>query len=161
MFQSKNYLGTREENYQLVIRQLEGLIKEEKNWIANLANASSLLGQFLSDINWVGFYLYLDEELVLGPFQGLPGCTRIPLGKGVCGTAAKEKKMQCIDDVSKFNGHIACDPASKSELVLPLIKNDELLGVLDIDSPKLNRFDRVDSENLSKFVDVLVLYHHP
>jgi L-methionine (R)-S-oxide reductase len=158
MFQKQRYTGSREENYELVIKQLKALLEGEKNRIANLANAASLLSQFLSDINWVGFYLISDGELVLGPFQGLPACTRIPIGKGVCGTAAKDRKVLCVDDVEKFPGHIACDAASKSEIVLPLIKNHELIGVLDIDSPKLKRFDAVDSKYLKMFSDLLVLH---
>ncbi len=158
MFEPKKYVGNREENYRLLIEQLEALLKGEKNYLANLANAAALLNQFLPEVNWVGFYLCIDQELVLGPFQGLPACTRIPLGKGVCGAAAKEGKVLCVDDVSQYKGHIACDSATKSELVLPLIKDGEVMGVLDIDSPVLGRFDGMDREYLSQFVDVLTLH---
>jgi len=156
MFDQKNYSGNREEDYRLLIGQLNALLEGEKNRIANLANASALLSQFLTDINWVGFYLIDDSDLVLGPFQGLPACTRIPLGKGVCGTAAKEKKMICVDDVFQFPGHIACDAASKSEIVIPLLKDKNLIGVLDIDSPVLKRFDEIDSIGLEKFCVQLI-----
>src|SRR5689334_5234378 len=126
MFEKRPYTNNRDKNYHLLLGQLEALLHGETNQIANLANACALLNQFLSNINWVGFYLVFDNELVLGPFQGLPACTRIPLGKGVCGTSAKTRKILCIDDVTKFEGHIACDAASRSELVIPLIKQDIL-----------------------------------
>jgi GAF domain-containing protein len=151
-----NYNGTREENYELVIKQLKSLIEGETNLIANLANASALLNQFLEQINWVGFYLTDGNELVLGPFQGLPACVRIPFGKGVCGNAAKNKKTELVPDVNLFPGHIACDAASQSEIVVPMIKNGEVIGVLDIDSPIKNRFDEVDQHYLEKFVETLV-----
>lgn len=156
MFEKLKYTGSREENYQLLLKQLQALLHNEPNRIANLANASAILGQFLHDINWVGFYLYEEGELVLGPFQGLPACTRIPMGKGVCGTAAEQRKVLTVDDVEKFPGHIACDSASKSEIVLPLIKNQKLIGVLDIDSPKIKRFDATDAKYLQKFADILL-----
>lgn len=136
MFQVEKYHGSKEENYELVIKQLKSLLEGETNRIANLSNASALLKQFLDRTNWVGFYLLDGEELVLGPFQGLPACVRIPLGKGVCGTSAKLRKTIRVEDVHLFPGHIACDPASQSEIVVPMIKNGELLGVLDIDSPE-------------------------
>ncbi|MCZ0754832.1 GAF domain-containing protein [Anoxybacillus sp. J5B_2022] len=150
------YNGTREENYELVIKQLQALIAGETNFIANLANAAALLNQFLHNINWVGFYLAEGEELVLGPFQGLPACVRIPFGKGVCGTAAQNKKTELVPDVHLFPGHIACDAASQSEIVVPMIKNGNVIGVLDIDSPMKNRFDDIDQHYLEKFVEVLV-----
>ena len=106
-----------------------------------MSNASALLNQFLTDVNWVGFYLLKSDELVLGPFQGLPACIRIPIGKGVCGTAAQKRETIRVDDVHLFPGHIACDAASQSEIVIPIIKNDRLIGVLDIDSPIKCRFD--------------------
>jgi L-methionine (R)-S-oxide reductase len=157
MFEKIKYKGTTADNYQLLLSQLDALLSGEKNLIANLSNAAALLNQFLSDINWVGFYLNIEEELVLGPFQGLPACTRIPLGKGVCGTAAKKRQYLYVPDVHQFEGHIACDTASRSELVIPLIKNDALIGVLDIDSPILNRFDETDIQYLNKFADLLNL----
>jgi len=110
----------------------------------------------LKDINWVGFYLWKGDELVLGPFQGLPACVRIPYGKGVCGTAVKEKKTQLVPNVHEFPGHIACDARSRSEIVIPMIKDDNIIGVLDIDSPKLERFDEVDQKYLERFVDILI-----
>ncbi|KRE73776.1 GAF domain-containing protein [Paenibacillus sp. Soil750] len=159
MFAKSNYSGTREEQYTLLIGQAHALIQDEPNRIANLANASALLGQFLEDINWVGFYL-VDEllerkELVLGPFQGLPACVRIPFGKGVCGTAAERMETVLVPDVHAFPGHIACDAASQSEIVIPIVVGAELVGVLDIDSPSLNRFDDVDQRYLEQFVQKL------
>jgi L-methionine (R)-S-oxide reductase len=151
------YKGTRQENFQLVKKQLQALLHGEENQIANLSNTSALLNQFLDRINWVGFYL-LDEnnELVLGPFQGLPACVRIPLNKGVCGTAAKNLETIRVAEVHEFPGHIACDAASNSEIVIPLIKDGKLLGVLDIDSPEKNRFDEMDQEQLEEITAILV-----
>lgn len=156
MFNVETYRGTREENYNLVIKQLAALLEGEKNAIANLSNASALLNQFLDRVNWVGFYLLEDGELVLGPFQGLPACVRIPLGKGVCGSSAQEQKTYRVEDVHQFPGHIACDAASQSEIVIPLLKDGNLLGVLDIDSPEKNRFDELDQNKLEQFVEELV-----
>ncbi|AJE51059.1 MULTISPECIES: GAF domain-containing protein [Paenibacillus] len=156
MFQTIPYEGTRQEQFESVLGQLRALVHDESNRIANLANASALLGHFLPDVNWSGFYLYDGTELVLGPFQGLPACIRIPLGRGVCGTAAAERRTLVIDDVHAFPGHIACDAASNSEIVIPLIKNDELIGVLDIDSPLKNRFDQEDRVFLEEFTAILV-----
>ena len=157
MFNVEMYTGSREENYELVKKQLHALLHDEPNQIANLSNASALLNQFLDRINWVGFYLMdTHGDLVLGPFQGLPACVRIPLGKGVCGTAALKKQTIRVEDVNQFPGHIACDAASQSEIVIPLINGDQLIGVLDIDSPEKNRFDVLDQEKLEEFVDVLM-----
>lgn len=158
MFTKMEYQGTTNEQYDLLIKQLNALLDGEKDLIANLSNASSLLNQFLVNINWVGFYLLKEGELVLGPFQGLPACIRIPMGKGVCGTSALNRKTIVVEDVHLFPGHIACDAASNSEIVIPLIKNDELIGVLDIDSPIKNRFTNEDKEGLEKFVQALQ-YH--
>ncbi|MEK4028455.1 MULTISPECIES: GAF domain-containing protein [Bacillaceae] len=158
MFQTTSYTGKKTENYQLVIKQLRALLAGESNQVANLSNASALLNQFLDRINWVGFYLAEGEELILGPFQGLPACVRIPFGKGVCGTAASERKTQRIADVHSFPGHIACDAASQSEIVVPLLKDGRLIGVLDIDSPETNRFDETDEEMLEAFATALVEY---
>src|SRR5574342_157420 len=158
MFKVENYSESREKNYDLLIKQLKALIEDEKNTIANLSNASALLNQFLDRVNWTGFYLMEDGELVLGPFQGLPACVRIPLGKGVCGTAASKRETVRVEDVHSFPGHIACDAASQSEIVVPMIKDGKLLGVLDIDSPETNRFDELDQLKLEKFVEVLVQY---
>ncbi|MCA1319889.1 GAF domain-containing protein [Bacillus tianshenii] len=157
MFQVENYKGTREENYELVIKQLQALIADEPNFIANLSNASALLNVFLKEINWVGFYLTEGESmLVLGPFQGLPACVRIPFGRGVCGTAAANAKTELVADVHAFPGHIACDAASQSEIVVPMVKDGKVIGVLDIDSPIKDRFDEVDRTYLEKFVEVLL-----
>ncbi|MCP3025380.1 GAF domain-containing protein [Halobacillus sp. A5] len=158
MFQSKQYKGTKEEQYQLLIKQLDALLEGEPDEIANLSNASALLNQFLEDVNWVGFYIWKQGELVLGPFQGLPACVRIPSGKGVCGTAAAEGKTQRIEDVHAFPGHIACDAASQSEIVVPLFKNGEIYGVLDIDSPSVGRFDEMDESYLNSFANTLEKY---
>jgi L-methionine (R)-S-oxide reductase len=156
VFNVEQYNESKEKNYELLLKQLKALIEDETNATANLANASALLNQFLSDINWVGFYLTVDGELVLGPFQGLPACVRIAFGRGVCGTAASTRETQRIADVHLFPGHIACDAASQSEIVVPMIKNNEVIGVLDIDSPNKDRFDEMDQKYMEKFVEVLL-----
>ncbi len=158
MFAVEKYKEPKEDQFNLVVKQLTALIEDEDNMIANLSNASALLNQFLERINWVGFYLWDEEknELVLGPFQGLPACVRIPFGKGVCGTAAEKRETLVVPDVNQFPGHIACDANSQSEIVIPMIKNDQLIGVLDIDSPEANRFDEVDKTKLEEFVAALV-----
>ncbi|WP_156291487.1 GAF domain-containing protein [Oceanobacillus salinisoli] len=158
MFETSIYSGDKTKDYELTIKQLEALIEGEQDDIANLSNATALLNQFLTDINWVGFYLWKKDELVLGPFQGLPACVRIGYGKGVCGTAVHERKTQRIANVHAFPGHIACDSASNSEIVIPIMKNSEVYGVLDIDSPSKDRFDEVDQIYLEKFVNVLEKY---
>lgn len=135
--------------------QLTSLI-EDCPPISAMANAAALLWEALSNINWAGFYLLKGEMLYLGPFQGKTACTLIPLGRGVCGTAAATRNIQLVKDVHQFPGHIACDSASNSEIVLPMIKNGELLGVMDIDSPLLNRFDEKDAEGLNKLCTALV-----
>lgn len=142
--------------YGQLASQLDALLTGESNRYANLSNASALLNQFFDRINWVGFYLLDNEELVLGPFQGLPACIRIPLGRGVCGTAAKTQESIIVPDVNAFPGHIACDAASQSEIVVPLVKDGNLIGVLDIDSPELNRFTEDDRIGLESVVQVLV-----
>lgn len=156
MFSKLNYTGTITEQYQLVSKQLDALLDGEKDMIANLSNASALLNQFLDQINWVGFYLMKDGELVLGPFQGLPACVRIPVGRGVCGSAVEQQRTLVVDDVHAFPGHIACDAASKSEIVIPLIKNNEVIGVLDIDSPIVSRFTAEEQTGLEIFVHTLL-----
>ncbi|MBT2582533.1 GAF domain-containing protein [Planococcus sp. ISL-109] len=156
MFATSPYSGTRAEQYNLLNKQLDALLEGEPNRIANLSNASALLGQFLDRINWVGFYLMDEGELVLGPFQGMPACVRIPVGKGVCGTAIDKNETMLIDDVHAFPGHIACDAASRSEIVVPIIKDGEALGVLDIDSPELARFTEDDRLGLEQFVKTLI-----
>ncbi|WP_273122842.1 GAF domain-containing protein [Metabacillus sp. HB246100] len=158
MFNVESYKGKKEEQYQLVINQLKALLEGEKDQIANLSNASALLNQFLKEVNWVGFYLMKEGELVLGPFQGLPACVRIPVGRGVCGSAVANKRTERIADVHEFPGHIACDAASNSEIVVPLIKDEQVIGVLDIDSPIKNRFDEVDQEYLEKFAETLIQF---
>lgn len=140
---------------ELLLEQLKSLIENERNVIANLANASALLHLALEEINWAGFYLAEGEELILGPFQGKPACIRIPFGKGVCGTAAQTDTVQRIDNVHLFAGHIACDGASNAEVVIPLHKNGKVVGVLDIDSPVFNRFSETDQQILEQFCRIL------
>ena len=144
------------ELYAQIVRELESLIAGESDDIANLANASSLLFNSLPDLNWAGFYLLKDGELVVGPFQGRPACVRIAMGKGVCGTAAQQRSTVIVPNVHEFAGHIACDSASNSEIVVPMVRAGELLGVLDIDSPKFGRFDEQDQAGLEKFVSILL-----
>ncbi|MFZ3578232.1 GAF domain-containing protein [Virgibacillus sp. DJP39] len=157
MFKASNYSGNRVKDYELLLQQTKALLDGEPDHIANLSNASALLNQFLEDVNWVGFYIYKENELVLGPFQGLPACIRIPNGKGVCGTAIEKKETQLVADVNTFPGHIACDSASQSEIVVPLIVNGNIYGVLDIDSPSINRFDETDKEYIEKFAGIVQL----
>ena len=141
--------------YRSLERELSALLADEHDLVANAANCASLLYHTLPDVNWVGFYFLRDDELVVGPFQGKPACVRIALGKGVCGTAAVERKTQVVADVERFPGHIACDPASRSEIVVPLVRRGELLGVLDIDSPKRARFDADDEVGCVKLGEIL------
>ncbi len=141
--------------YHSIALQAEGLMSGEEDMIANMANLSALLWMQLPDINWAGFYIYKQDQLVLGPFQGKPACVRIPMGKGVCGTAAATLTAQRIDDVHSFEGHIACDAASNSERVIPVTRNGELVAVLDIDSPRLARFDGEDQQGLCAVVALL------
>lgn len=149
-------MSTTTTHYEQLAQQLDALLTGEKNIYANLSNASALLNQFFDRINWVGFYLIEEGELVLGPFQGLPACVRIQLGKGVCGTAVVKKESIVVPDVHAFPGHIVCDAASRSEIVVPIIKDETVLGVLDIDSPELNRFSDVDRIGLEQVVNVLI-----
>ncbi len=137
-------------------RNLELLLADERNMIANLANASALLFNSLPDINWSGFYLLNGDELVLGPFQGKPACVRIPVGKGVCGTAFQDRKTYVVPDVHEFPGHIACDEASQSEIVVPIIIEGKPVGVMDLDSPIKSRFDEIDQKYLEEFVKILI-----
>jgi L-methionine (R)-S-oxide reductase len=141
--------------YRDLAASLASLLEGETDALANLANASALLAQALERINWCGFYLLRGGELVLGPFQGRPACVRIPVGRGVCGTAAARRETLFVPDVNVFPGHIACDAASRSEIVVPIVEDGELRGVLDIDSPDLARFDAVDREGLEGFVRTL------
>lgn len=135
---------------------LKGQLDTETDWIANLANASAIIKAVIEDLNWAGFYLMQENELVLGPFQGLPACNRISIGKGVCGTAVLKKQTVLVEDVHSFEGHIACDSASQSELVVPIIIKDKVIGVLDLDSPKLARFGEEEKIAFEKFVATLV-----
>ena len=154
----KKKKSAKSESYANLVAQLRSLLKDEYNFIANTANFSSLVYNALPDVNWAGFYLLQDHELVLGPFQGKPACVRIPLGKGVCGFAAKQCETVIVPDVSEFPGHIACDPASKSEIVIPLFDGERVLGVLDVDSATLGRFDDQDAEGLNELVTVFVAH---
>lgn len=142
-------------NYTGLLLQLEALTKGVPHRIANLANASALLYHTLEDLNWAGFYLMQDGKLVLGPFQGKTACIEIPGGKGVCGTAVAENATQRVEDVHQFPGHIACDSASNSEIVVPIRVNGEVIGVLDIDSPSVGRFTKEDQAGLEAFVRIL------
>ena len=143
-------------DYALLARQLDALIGDETDPLANTANMVALLWQSLPVINWAGVYVLRESELVLGPFQGNPACVRIPLGKGVCGTAAADNRTLRVADVHEFAGHIACDAASRSELVVPLVCDGEVIGVLDIDSPVPDRFSEQDQAGVEKFVETFV-----
>jgi L-methionine (R)-S-oxide reductase len=142
--------------YAEMTRSLESLLEGESDALANLSNAAALLAQSLDRINWCGFYLLRGEELVLGPFQGKPACVRIPVGRGVCGTAAARRATLVVPDVSRFPGHIACDPASRSEIVVPILENGALRGVLDVDAPEPARFDDEDRIGLERYVEALI-----
>jgi GAF domain-containing protein len=148
--------GSKYALYQQICEQLQALLGEEQDFIANAANTAALLFQMLPDVNWVGFYTAEGKELVLGPFQGKPACARIPFGKGVCGTAAAKRKTMLVSDVNRFPGHIACDTASQSEIVVPLLNWGKLLGVLDIDSASLERFDEDDRDGIESVVAVFL-----
>lgn len=148
----------RKDNYETMLSMLKGQISEEEDLIANLANASSIINIMTDNINWAGFYLMKDGELVVGPFQGKPACNRIKIGKGACGTAVSERKVQRVDNVHEFQGHIACDSASNSEIVVPIIKDDIVYGVLDIDSEEFSRFGELEEEFFTRFVEILNEY---
>lgn len=135
--------------------QIKALTENEPDLIANLSNISACIYDYLDYINWAGFYLVKDNQLVLGPFQGKPACIRIPIGKGVCGTCVQLKKSLCVPDVHQFAGHIACDSASNSELVLPIFNHGKVVAVLDLDSPKLNRFSQEEKRNFEKIADYI------
>lgn len=143
-------------SYETLGKQLDALLTGETNRYANLSNASALLNQFFDCINWIGFYLMENDELVLGPFQGLPACVRITIGKGVCGSAVERQQSIIVPDVEAFPGHIVCDAASRSEIVVPLIRHGEVLGVLDIDSPITDRFTETDRIGLEHIVSILL-----
>jgi GAF domain-containing protein len=155
-FTPQPLVADKSEAYRDLAQQLVALIGDETDAIANAANTAALLFDLLPDLNWAGFYLLKDGELVLGPFQGKPACIRIPLGRGVCGTAAATRVSQVVADVHAFPGHIACDAASRSELVVPLVKGDTLLGVLDLDSPVPGRFDEADREGIEAVAAIWV-----
>ncbi|WP_240485065.1 GAF domain-containing protein [Aestuariibacter salexigens] len=140
------------ELYQQILEQVKAITFDETDAVANMANISAVLFHAMPDINWAGFYLYKQQQLILGPFQGKPACIRIAMGKGVCGTAAELMTIQRIENVHEFKGHIACDSASNSEIVIPVTLNGELYGVLDIDSPQFARFDDVDQHGLTAVV---------
>lgn len=148
--------ATKQDFYAGFNRQLESVLAGERDWVCNLANTSALLMQILPGLNWAGFYLLKGSDLVLGPFQGKVACVRIPVGKGVCGTAASRRATVVVPDVHAFPGHIACDSASNSEIVVPLLHEGRLLGVLDLDSPNLNRFDADDAHGLERSVEILL-----
>lgn len=144
------------EFYKELLTQAKGLMSGESDLIANMANLSALMFNRMEKVNWAGFYLYKEDQLVLGPFQGQPACIRIPVGRGVCGTAAQSLQTQLVEDVHAFEGHIACDAASNSEIVIPLLLNGKLLGVLDIDSPEYSRFDEEDKAGLEALAEALL-----
>lgn len=160
MFEPFKISEDREKDYPQLISALTHLLEGETDLTAALSNASALLNWYLNDINWLGFYIFNNEEnqLVLGPFQGLPACVRIHPGRGVCGKAYSDAATQLIDDVLAFPGHIACDSASRSELVIPILKADRVLAVLDIDSPSINHFDMLDAEWMEKAAEVISTY---
>ena len=147
-------------NYILLVSQAESVIENVPYTVTNLANISALIYDELSDLNWAGFYLMRDGKLILGPFQGKLACTQIPIGKGVCGTAVAENKTMLVENVHEFPGHIACDSASNSEIVIPVRHDGEVIGVLDIDSPLVGRFSEEDKAGLEKLVSVLEAHIH-
>ena len=159
MFATSTLTGTKPDQYAQLLDQARALIHGEADRVANAANLSALLFNALPDLNWAGFYFFDGRELVVGPFQGLPACVRIPLDKGVCGAAARTGETQRVEDVDAFPGHIACDSASRSELVVPLKRGDTLVGVLDLDSPRIGRFDADDQTGIEAiaraFLDTL------
>lgn len=142
----------REEQYKYMVMAVKDQVNSEDDLIANLSNISAMIKFYMDRCNWAGFYLIKDGELVLGPFQGLPACIRIPIGKGVCGTAVSERAIKRIDNVHNFPGHIACDSASNSEIVIPIYKDNEIFGVLDIDSPEFSRFGQLEEKYLKEVV---------
>ena len=147
-FQASTLAGSKPEQYAQLLDQARALLAGERDRIANAANLSALVAHALPSLNWTGFYFFDGRELVVGPFQGLPACVRIPLDKGVCGAAASSRQTQRVADVHAYPGHIACDAASRSELVVPLLRGDELIGVFDLDSPEAARFDEHDQRGL-------------
>ncbi len=148
--------GQGREGYELLAAQLEALLADERDFVANAAQFSAFLFHELGDLNWAGFYLNKGEQLVLGPFQGKVACVRIPFGRGVCGAAASSRQTQRVEDVHAFPGHIACDSASNSELVVPLVKDGRLIGVLDLDSPSTARFSPDDQVGVERLVAIFL-----
>jgi len=148
--------GSKAEQYAQLVEQARGLLQGERDRTANAANLAALVFHALPELNWVGFYFFDGKELVVGPFQGLPACVRIAIGRGVCGTAAATRQTQVVPDVEAFPGHIACDSASRSEVVVPLFKRETLIGVFDIDSPLFDRFDADDQRGLEALAQVFL-----
>jgi len=148
--------SSKTELYSLMSAQVSSVFENERDFIANMANCAALIYHMLPNLNWAGFYLLRGKDLVLGPFQGKPACVRIPLGKGVCGTAATRQATIMVNDVDQFAGHIACDSASRSEIVIPLLKDGNLIGVLDVDSPILSRFDAEDAVGLEAIAALFI-----
>ncbi|MCB2313740.1 GAF domain-containing protein [Clostridium tagluense] len=149
---------TNEQKYKYMLILLEGQLSSEKNDLANLSNSAAIIKAVMDRLNWAGFYIVRENTLVLGMFQGMPACNRIQIGKGVCGTAVATKKLQRIENVNEFPGHIACDSATNSEIVIPIIKDDVVYGVLDIDSPEVGRFTELEEKYLVEFVCKLNKY---
>lgn len=147
--------ATTKENYELLVQQAKALVDGEDDWIANTANLPALLFNSLNNVNFAGVYRFENGELILGPFQGMPACVHIQMSKGVCGTAAKEEKTQIVPNVHEFAGHIACDSASNSEIVVPIFKDEKLWGVFDFDSTKLNNFDETDQKYLTEIATTI------
>ena len=156
MFTASTLTGSKPDQYAQLLEQARALVHGETDRIANAANLAALLFHSLPDLNWAGFYFFDGRELVVGPFQGLPACVRIPLDKGVCGAAASTGETQRVEDVDAFPGHIACDSASRSEVVVPLYRGDALVGVLDIDSPRVGRFDADDQAGIEAIAAAFV-----
>ena len=156
MFQTAALQGSKAEQYADLATQARGLLAGERDRTANAANLGALVYHALPDLNWVGFYFFDGQELVVGPFQGHPACVRIALGRGVCGTAAQTRQTQRVADVDAFPGHIPCDSASRSELVVPLYDGDALVGVFDLDSPILDRFDAADQRGLEAIAGIFL-----
>lgn len=153
---AKSDVSSKSELYANLQLQLRSLLEGERDFIANAANFAALLYHSVPDLNWAGLYLRKGNELVLGPFQGQPACVRIPIGKGVCGTAAEQRQTILVDNVHEFPGHIACDSASNSEIVVPLLAEENLIGVLDLDSPSLARFDEEDAKGLNELAEIFL-----
>ena len=156
MFHANQLTGSKAEQYAQLIDQARALLQGEPDRIANAANLTALVYHALPELNWVGFYFWDGQELVVGPFQGLPACVRIAMGRGVCGTAAQTRQTQRVADVDAFPGHIPCDSASRSELVVPLYRGDTLVGVFDLDSPMPDRFDAEDQRGLETIANIFL-----